>query len=109
MYNFWIYLNIYFIIIIWICKKFITVIFICFSNIFSLEVLYLEEKNYNTKEKYECEINDKQEKILKKIDLNRNKKISIIFENEEETNIMINVLKELSNCYIEDFFKEINL
>ncbi len=69
----------------------------------------MDEKNYNTKEKYELEINEKQEKNLKKIDLIRNKKISIIFENEEETNIMINVLNELSNCYIEDFFKKINL
>lgn len=63
-----------------------------------------KEKNITTEE-YIFETNDKQEKIIKKIDKENNEEINIIFENEEGTNVMADVLKQLTKFYIEDILK----
>jgi hypothetical protein len=69
-------------------------------------VLYLsKEKNINTKDKYILETNEKQEVIMKKINKESNQEINIFFENEDETNVMENVLKQLSKYYIEEILK----
>lgn len=64
-----------------------------------------EEKVVNTKEEYVFETNEKQQKIIKTIDKEKNQEINIIFENEEETNVMTEVLKQLTKFYIEDILK----
>lgn len=63
-----------------------------------------KEKNITTEEEYIFETNDKQEKIIKKIDKENNQEINIIFENEE-TDVMLDVLKQLTKLYIEDILK----
>lgn len=69
-------------------------------------MLYLsKEKNINTKDKYILETNEKQEVIMKKINKESNQEINIFFENEDETNVMENVLKQLSKYYIEEILK----
>lgn len=64
-----------------------------------------KEKNVVTEEEYIFETNDKQEKIIKKIGKESNQEINIIFENEEETKVMPDVLKQLTKLYIEDILK----
>ena len=69
-------------------------------------MLYLKEKNeIDTKEEYALETNENQQKIIKTIDKEKNQEINIIFEDEEETNIMADVLKQLTKFYIEDILK----
>ena len=69
-------------------------------------MLYLKEKNeIDTKEEYVLETNENQQKIIKTIDKEKNQEINIIFEDEEETNIMADVLKQLTKFYIEDILK----
>lgn len=69
-------------------------------------MLYLnDEKKFNTKEEYVLETNEKQQKIIKAIDKEKNQEINIIFENEEKTNVMADVLKQLTKFYIEDILK----
>ncbi len=64
-----------------------------------------KEKNVDTEEEYIFETNDKQEKIIKKLYKESNKEINIIFEDEEETNVMPDLLKQLTKFYIEDILK----
>ena len=69
-------------------------------------MLYLnDKKEVDTKEEYIFETNEKQQKIIKTIDKEKNQEINIIFENEEETNVMSDVLKQLTKFYIEDILK----
>ena len=69
-------------------------------------MLYLKEKKeVDTKEEYIFETNEKQQKIIKTIDKEKNQEINIIFENEEETSVMSDVLKQLTKFYIEDILK----
>ena len=69
-------------------------------------MLYLnDKKEVDTKEEYIFETNEKQQKIIKTIDKEKNQEINIIFEDEEETNIMADVLKQLTKFYIEDILK----
>ena len=49
--------------------------------------------------------NDKNEKVIKKIDLENNKEINIIFNTEETTDVMKEVIDELTKYYIEDILK----
>lgn len=63
-----------------------------------------KEKNITTEEKYIFETNDKQEKIIRKIGKENKEEINIIFESEE-TDLMPDVLKELTKFYIEDILK----
>ena len=60
-------------------------------------------KSYN--EEYLCYTNDKNEKVIKKIDLETNKEINIIFDTAESTDVMKEVINELTKYYIEDIFK----
>lgn len=64
-----------------------------------------KEKNDTIEDEYIFETNDKQEKIIKKLCRESNQEINIIFEDEEETNIMSEVLKQLTKFYIEDILK----
>ena len=57
-------------------------------------------KSYN--EEYLCYTNDKNEKVIKKIDLETNKEINIIFDTAESTDVMKEVINELTKYYIED-------
>lgn len=57
------------------------------------------------KEKYILETNDKEEIILKKINQETSKEINIIFDSSENTNVMDDVLKQLTKYYIEDILK----
>lgn len=69
-------------------------------------MLYLnDKKEVDTKEEYIFETNEKQQKIIKTIDKEKNQEINIIFENEEETSVMSDVLKQLTKFYIEDILK----
>lgn len=69
-------------------------------------MLYLnDKKEVDTKEEYILETNEKQQKIIKIIDKEKDQEINIIFENEEETNVMSDVLKQLTKFYIEDILK----
>ena len=49
--------------------------------------------------------NDKNEKVIKKIDLETNKEINIIFNTAEITDVMKEVIDELTKYYIEDILK----
>lgn len=60
-------------------------------------------KSYN--EEYLCYTNDKNEKVIKKIDLETNKEINIIFDTSETTDVMKEVIDELTKYYIEDILK----
>ena len=60
-------------------------------------------KSYN--EEYLCYTNDKNEKVIKKIDLETNKEINIIFDTAESTDVMKEVINELTKYYIEDILK----
>lgn len=64
-----------------------------------------DENKFDTKEEYVLETNENQQKIIKTIDKEKNQEINIIFEDEEETNIMADVLKQLTKFYIEDILK----
>lgn len=57
------------------------------------------------KENYILETNDEEEIILKKINQETSKEINIIFDLSENTNVMDDVLKQLTNYYIEDILK----
>lgn len=60
-------------------------------------------KSYN--KEYLCYTNDKNEKVIKKIDLETNKEINIIFDTAESTDVMKEVINELTKYYIEDILK----
>lgn len=60
-------------------------------------------KSYN--EEYLFYTNDKNEKVIKKIDLETNKEINIIFDTAESTDVMKEVINELTKYYIEDILK----
>lgn len=62
-------------------------------------------KDKTLKEKYILETNDKEEIILKKINQETSKEINIIFDTSENTNVMDDVLKQLTQYYIEDILK----
>lgn len=64
-----------------------------------------KEKNATIEGEYIFETNDKQEKIIKKLYKESNQEINIIFEDEKETNVMSDVLKQLTKFYIEDILK----
>ena len=64
-----------------------------------------EENEIDAKEEYVLETNEKKQKIIKTIDKEKNQEINIIFENEEETSVMSDVLKQLTKFYIEDILK----
>lgn len=66
----------------------------------------MEDINDKTpKEKYILETNDKEEIIFKKINQETSKEINIIFDTSENTNVMDDILKQLTQYYIEDILK----
>lgn len=66
----------------------------------------MEDINDKTpKEKYILETNDKEEIIFKKINQETSKEINIIFDTSENTNVMADILKQLTQYYIEDILK----
>lgn len=66
----------------------------------------MEDINGKTlKEKYILETNDKEEIIFKKINQETSKEINIIFDTSENTNVMDDILKQLTQHYIEDILK----
>lgn len=66
----------------------------------------MEDINGKTlKEKYILETNDKEEIIFKKINQETSKEINIIFDTSENTNVMDDILKQLTKYYIEDILK----
>lgn len=60
-------------------------------------------KSYS--EDYVCYTNEKNEKVIKKIDEKTNKEINIIFDTAEVTDVMKEVIDELTKYYIEDILK----
>ncbi len=75
----------------------ITVIIIFILNIFEIEVFHL-------KKEYKLETNENGKKVIKKFCQENTKEINIIFE-ENETDIMSDILKQLSKYYIEEILK----
>lgn len=66
----------------------------------------MEDINDKTpKEKYILETNDKEEIIFKKVNQETSKEINIIFDTSENTNVMADILKQLTQYYIEDILK----
>lgn len=63
------------------------------------------KKQEKAKEEYYLETNEKNENIIKKVDLATNQEINIIFDTSEDTNVMNNVIKELTKYYIEDLLQ----
>jgi len=69
-------------------------------------VLHLKKKDKdNTKEEYIFKTNEKGEKVIKKTNKQTKQEINIIFENEEQTDIMTEIQKQLIEYYIEDILK----
>lgn len=60
-------------------------------------------KSYN--EDYLYYTNDKNESVIKKIDVENNKEINLIFDTAETTDVMKEVIDELTKYYIEDILK----
>lgn len=56
-------------------------------------------------EDYICYTNEKNENVIKKIDLENKKEINIIFDTSEKTDVMKEVINELTKYYIEDIIK----
>lgn len=65
----------------------------------------MKNKKDEALEKYILEINEKNEKIIKKVNLETKQEINIIFDTGENTNIMSEVIKQLTKYYIEDILK----
>ena len=56
-------------------------------------------------EEYILETNEKNEKIIKKINPETKQEINIMFDTSENTNVMSEVIKQLTKYYIEDILK----
>ena len=62
-------------------------------------------KDETPKEKYILETNDNEEIILKKIKKEISKEINIIFDTSDNTNVIDDILKQLTKYYLEDILK----
>ncbi len=83
----------------------ITVIIIFILNIFEIEVFHLKEKKDITQDEYKLETNENGQKVIKKLSQENTEEINIIFE-ENETDVMTEILKQLSKYYIEEILKK---
>lgn len=83
----------------------ITVIIIFILNIFEIEVFHLKEEKDITQDEYRLETNENGQKVIKKFSQENTEEINIIFE-ENETDVMAEVLKQLSKYYIEEIMKK---
>ncbi len=64
-------------------------------------------ENNNKKTEYKFGINDNKEKYIRKINKETKKEINIIFNLEDNTDIMTDVMNELSKYYIEETMKNV--
>ena len=64
----------------------------------------MKEGKDSTKAEYRLETNENGQKVIKKFSQENTEEINIIFE-ENETDVMTDVLKQLSKYYIEEIFK----
>ena len=83
----------------------ITVIIIFILNIFKIEVFHLKKGKDITQDEYKLETNENGQKVIKEFNEQNNQEINIIFE-ENETDVMTEVLKQLSKYYIEEILKK---
>jgi len=58
-----------------------------------------------TQDEYKLETNENGQKVIKKFSQENTEEINIIFE-ENETDVMTEILKQLSKYYIEEIFKK---
>ena len=65
----------------------------------------MKKKKDEALEKYILEINEKKEKIIKKVNLETKQEINIIFDTSESTDVMNEVIKQLTKYYMEDILK----
>ena len=65
----------------------------------------MKSKKEEASEEYILETNEKNEKIIKKINPETKQEINIIFDTSENTNVMSEVIKQLTKYYIEDILK----
>lgn len=65
----------------------------------------MKKKKDEALEKYILEINEKNEKIIKKVNLETKQEINIIFDTSESTDVMNEVIKQLTKYYMEDILK----
>lgn len=82
----------------------IAVIIIFILNIFEIEVFHLKKGKDITQDEYKLETNENGQKVIKKFSQENTEEINIIFE-ENETDVMKEVLKQLSKYYIEEILK----
>ena len=66
----------------------------------------MKNKTQNdAEEEYYLGTNEKNEKIIRKVNLETNQETNIIFDTSENTDVMSNVIKELTKYYIEDLLQ----
>jgi len=66
----------------------------------------LKNKTQNdAEEEYYLGNNEKNEKTIRKVNLETNQETNIIFDISENTDVMSNVIKELTKYYIEDLLQ----
>ena len=65
----------------------------------------MKKKKDEALEKYILEIKEKNEKIIKKVNLETKQEINIIFDTSESTDVMNEVIKQLTKYYMEDILK----
>ena len=65
----------------------------------------MKEEKKSTEAEYRLETNENGQKVIKKFSQENTEEINIIFE-ENETDVMTEVLKQLSKYYIEEILKK---
>ena len=65
----------------------------------------MKKKKDEALEKYILEINEKNEKIIKKVNLETKQEVNVIFDTSENTDVMNEVIKQLTKYYMEDILK----
>ncbi len=65
----------------------------------------MKEEKEITQDEYKLETNENGQKVIKKFSQENTEEVNIIFE-ENETDVMIEVLKQLSKYYIEEILKK---
>lgn len=65
----------------------------------------MKERKEVTQDEYKLETNENGQKVIKKFNEQNNQEINIIFE-ENETDVMTEILKQLSKYYIEEILKK---
>lgn len=68
-------------------------------------MFHLKKEKSGTEDEYRLETNKNGQKVIKKFSQENTEEINIIFE-ENETDVMTEVLKQLSKYYIEEIFKK---